>query len=103
MTELVDQATMLRNAALAKIAKASNRVTGEMVLGRVITFLNNENLQFLAVEDTFPNGTKHTAIVGRFKTVIIENKLDGLVYPVINGDHVFLTKLVAPEVKDDES
>ena len=92
--EALDQATLLRNAALAKKNKSSQRVPATTLLAKVVGFLNNGDLQFLAVEDTFVPGTKHTAIIARFRGIIIENKLDDLVYPVINDDHVFLVKLV---------
>lgn len=102
MDATVDQATLLRNAALAKKMKSGNRVSAETRLNKVVAFLNNANLQFLAVEDTYPSGTKHTAIVNAFKTVIVENKLDGLVYPIVNDDHVFLVKLIEPTDENDE-
>lgn len=92
--ETLDQATLLRNAALAKKNRSGNRVPATTLLAKCVGFLNNDNQQFLAVEDMFPAGTKHTAIVARFRTVIIENKLDELVYPIVNDDHVYLVKLV---------
>ena len=95
--DALDQATLLRNAALAKKNKSSQRVPATTLLAKVVSFLNNENMQFLAVEDTFVPGTKHTAIIARFRSIIIENKLDDLVYPVVNEDHVYLVKLVDPE------
>lgn len=95
--ETLTQAQLLRNMALAKKAKSGSRVAATTLLATVTTFLNDENLQVLAVEDKFPSGTKHTAIVARFRSIIIENKLDELVYPVINDDHVWLVKLVESE------
>src|SRR6266403_5074942 len=92
--DTLDQATLLRNAALAKKNKSSQRVPATTLLAKVVGFLNNGNLQFLAVDDSFVPGTKHTAIVARFRSIIIENKLDDLVYPIINDDHVFLVTLV---------
>lgn len=99
--ETLTQAQLLRNMALAKKAKSGNRVPTPILLAAVTTFLNDENLQVLAVEDKFAPGYKHTAIVARFRNIIIENKLDDLVYPVINDDHVWLVKLV--ESEDDEN
>jgi hypothetical protein len=97
MTETLDQATLLRNAAIAKKMKSGNRVSASTLLATVVGFLNNENMLFLAVDDKFPNGTKHTAVVARFRSIILENKLDELVYPIVNDDHVYLVKLTEPE------
>jgi len=100
----LDKATLYRNAALAKKNKSASRVSATTVLARVVDFLNSENLQFLAVDDTYVPGTKHTAIVNSFKRIILENKLDDLVYPIVADDHVLLIKLVSPvEENEDES
>ena len=89
-----------RIAALAKKNKSSQRVPATTLLAKVVGFLNDENLQFLAVEDSFASGTKHTSIIARFRSIIIENKLDELVYPIVNEDHVYLVKLVENDGDD---
>jgi hypothetical protein len=93
--EPLDQATILRNLAEAKRNKSGNRVTSDTIRNKVTSFLNNDNLQFEAVEGLYPSGTKHSAIVARFRTVIMESKLDSTVYPIVAEDHVYLVKLVA--------
>lgn len=99
----LDQAKMLRDAAIAKKQKSASRVTAATRLAVVIAFLNNDGLQFEAVEDTYAAGTKHTQIVAGFRSVIVENKLDELVYPIISDGHVFLVKLVDTTPVDDEN
>jgi hypothetical protein len=100
MAETLDQATLLRNKARAKRAKSGNRVTAETRLAVCVKFLNDDNMEFLAVENVYAPGTKYTQIVAGFRTVILENKLDELVYPVVDGDHVFLIKLTDPEADE---
>lgn len=92
MSELT-QAQILRNLAETKRNKSQNRVSSTTVLAEVTDFLNDDNDEFRAVENMFPNGTKHSSIVARFRNVIVENKVDELVYPVIADDHVYLVKL----------
>lgn len=94
MSDTLDMATLLRNAAQAKRNKSQGRVSSTTLLATITEFLNNDNMQFVAVEDKFPSGTKHSSIVARFRNVIIENKVDELVYPIVNDDHVYLVKLV---------
>jgi hypothetical protein len=94
MAETLDQATILRNLANSKREKSTKRVKSDTLLSKVTAFLNDDNQQFLAVEDVFPPNTKHSSIVARFRAIIVENKLDELAYPVISDDHVFLVKLV---------
>lgn len=95
MADTLDMATLLRNAANAKRTKSQSRVSSTTLLAKVTEFLNDNDMQFVAVEDTFPSGTKLSAIVARFRNIIIENKVDELVYPVVNDDHVYLVKLTA--------
>jgi hypothetical protein len=102
MADTLDQATLYRNQALAKKNKSANRIPATTILAKVVSFLNDENLDFLAVEDVMPTGTKHTAIVNRFKTVIVENKLDGLVYPIVADDHVLLINLVESDAEEND-
>jgi hypothetical protein len=98
----VDQAAIYRAQAMAKRTKSGQRVSSDTVLAKVVSFLNNANLQFLAVENTFPASTKHSSIVSRFRNVIIENKLDELVYPILADDHVMLIKLTAEVTETDD-
>lgn len=100
---LLDQATLLRNAAQAKKNKTSTRVSSDTLLAKVAAFLNDADTEFIMVDDVFGSGTTHSSIVSRFRTVIIANQLDELCYPVAMDDHVFIVKLVAPvTVEDDE-
>jgi len=99
MSELVSIADRLRNKATAKKEKAGNRVSSDTILNTVVTFLNDNGMAFTTVEGLFPTSAKSAAIIGRFRNVIIENKLDDLVWPVEDDGHVYLTKLVE---NDDE-
>lgn len=93
--EALDQATILRNLANAKREKSGKRVSSTTLLAEVTDFLNDNNDEFRAVENVFPSNTKHSSIVARFRSIIVENKVDELVYPVIADDHVYLVKLTA--------
>lgn len=97
MSDTLDMATRLRNAANAKREKSGKRVKSDAILATVVSFLNNDDKQFEAVETMFPSSTKLSSVVARFRTVISENRLDELVYPVIDADHAYIVKLVEPE------
>jgi hypothetical protein len=92
--QVIDKATLLRNAAQNKRDKAAKgQVKKETLLAKVATFLNDDAMDFVAVSDMFPNGYANSAIVARFRTVIIENKLDELCYPIEMDGEVYVTKL----------
>lgn len=92
----LDQATILRNLANAKREKSGKRVSSTTLLAEVTDFLNDDDDEFRAVENIMP-GSKLSAVVARFRNIIVENKVDELVYPVISDDHVYLVKLVSSE------
>jgi hypothetical protein len=101
--ETLDEATVLRNMAQAARAKKDEKqVKSSEVLSRIVKFLNNDNLQFEAVEDLYPASRSNTSILASFRKQVIENKLDDLVFPVITDDHVMLVKLVETTPAQDE-
>lgn len=91
----LDQATILRNLAQAKREKSNNRVSSTTLLATVTEFLNSDS-QFIAVENVMPK-SKLSAVVARFRTIVTENNVSDLVYPVIADDHVYLVKLAVDE------
>ena len=93
MTELVSLADQLRNKAVAKKEKAANRVSSDTILAAVVNFLNDNGMEYVVVSHYFPK-SKPSAIIARFRNVIIENQLDELVWPVENDGSVYLTQLV---------
>lgn len=86
-----------RALALSRKSKLAARVPASTLLARIARLLNDENIVELAVSDVYPN-SKPSVVVARFRTVIIDSKLDELVYPVHDDTDglVYIVKLNAP-------
>ena len=97
MSDTLDMATLLRNKANSARNKSNSRVSQTTLLAKITEFLNDDDMQFASVENLYPAGTKHSSIVARFRSIIVENKMDELVYPVNDENHVDLVKLVGSE------
>ena len=100
MAELVTLADRLRNKANEKKDKAGSQVSSETILNIVVKFLNDDNMDYLAVSDTFTGNKPASQIVQRFRKVIIDQQLDELVYPVEDDGTVYLSLLVE---RDEEN
>jgi len=99
---MISKAELLRNAAEKKKNKSGQRVSSDTLLAKVAAFLNDATLEYLVLTGIFPASTKNSAIVNRFKTVIMENNLSELCYPIEMDDEPYLVKFVATVENDDD-
>lgn len=92
--DVIDEAEMLRLAALADRDKSNNRVSKETVLLEISNFLNDKSAKSTTIK-CYPVNTPPAQIVTRFKSILKSNNLTGLVWPMKVGDEAKLIKLSA--------
>lgn len=89
--ELTPAQVALRNTAIASRDKKRNKVSSTVVRTMIVNFLNSGD--FSTVVDWPNKSAKEGAIVQRLKTIIEEDNLGELVYPVTNDNGVNLVTL----------
>lgn len=89
--ELTPAQIALRNTALASRDKKRNKVSSTAVRAIIVNFLNSGD--FSTVVDWPNKSAKSGAVVQRLKTIIEEDNLGELVYPVQNDNGVNLVTL----------
>jgi hypothetical protein len=94
MSENITPAQMYANRAKANQAKSASRVSGDLVRSFIADFLNSDEQYVTHVEEKLFHGGKPNAAVSRLKTIIREDGLNELCWPLTDAsDGAVLTRV----------
>ena len=82
----------LRAAAQKSRSKSQNHIPREVIAGHVVEFLNSDETEAMNVENWFNAGTPLGNVASRIKTILKEDGLSELAWPVKMTDGVHLVK-----------